>query len=798
MKRNKFLAFLLALVAAGFVACTDDEPTIDSENNPLREPMTVFRSGKNGYGDPGSANTETNLSGTGDHYCGLVQGTKNDLQVEWYGIKGCAGYRVKCIIQGRDFENPSDCLVDTILPPDVLRLRIEDLQYNTGFRFAIQTLSTRGEAYNSKWFGYGDGSHPDDYLQLQTQLRYNVPEVFWVENVTKESFRIRWNLKEDTTLDSRDKFEAVDGEYVVDQITVEPSYDNPDAGKFSFNFADYKDQGYIDVTGLTPNSVYLVNGLNNNVVRYWDRLYNTSMVRMKGDPIDPVLLKWEDWYDPDDLNTRAHELQAARIDTMLTNYMTNAEYPEGTIFELEPRKVYYCQEIVEISKGFTLRCSDPNVAPEDRPLVYLGIGWQKTIGTGIYNENGEEITKILGVTKEEADMSKGFPLPNSCNFSFSRNANLGEMGGINVQAITFENINFDCDGAFNYLEKPSLATDKDVTGNYFINQRSQAMAFTLAEFNVRNCNFRRMVRGWMRFQGPNRKQIEHITIDNCMWYDCGCYDNKGNGYAFVHGDGTIPLHNLFKDFSLTNSTLVDWPVRALLSENKSTVWADAVTWNIEVSNNTFINFSTRSKDHHLFEMRYNPDKCHFICKNNLFLAVRNGDADNRKLFLAGMRVENNTGKTAEFQDNYTARCDVNGLPNGSSDPKKNGSTDWGQKITDGFITYNFTKPKTGVSDAGVNQPTNGGDPKEEAKLKWFMKDDGTTCYEPNELFEDPSPKSSNGDVKMHWDYKRHNVSQSNEHVTHYIPDGFYVKAEHKSKFMTASGEPIGDPRWLTK
>lgn len=789
MKRNKFLALLLAFVAVGYVACTNDDPTIDPKNNPLREPMTVFRSGKNGYGEQGNGNTESNAGGTSGHYCGVVEGTVNDIQLEWYGVKGCAGYRVKAIIQGRDFENPSDCLVDTILPPDVLRLRIEDLQYKTGFRFAIQTLSPRGEAYHSKWFGYGDGAHPNDYLQLETGERYAVPEVFWVENITKDSFRLCWNLKEDTKLASRDKFEVENGEYVVDQITIDPSYDNLNAGKFSFNFADYKDQGYIDVTGLTANCVYVVNGLNNHVARYWDRLYNTSMVRMKGDPIAPVLLKWEDWYDANDLNTRAHELKAARIDTMLANFMSNPEYPEGTVFELEPRKVYYCQNTVNISKGLTLRCSDPNVAPEDRPLVYLGIGWQKVI------DNPDPVTAVtapqltVGVPKADADQSNGFA-PCSCNLSFSRNANRGEIGSIDVKAVAFENINFDCDGAYNFLDNPTGPANG--TGNYFINQSSQAMAFTLEEFNLRNCNFRRMIRGFIRFQGPNRKQIEHFKIDNCMWYDCGCYDNNGRGYAFVHGDGTIPLHNLLNDFSLTNSTLVDYPIHALVSEAKNTKWADAVTWNIEVSNNTFINFSNRTKDRLLFEMRYNPKNTHLICKNNVFLAVRNGDkdADKRTLYLAGMRAENNTGKTAEFQDNYTARCDVGGKPNAK--------TDWGQALTNGFTSYNFAIAKSGVGNKSINVPTNGGDAVEETKLKWFMKDDGKTCYEPNELFEDPSPKSSNGALDMYWNYRRHDVSQSSEYVTHYIPDGFYVKSEFKSKFYTASGDPIGDPRWLTK
>ncbi len=805
MKRNKFLAFLLAFVAAGFVACTDDEPTIDSENNPLREPMTVFRSGKNGYGSQGSGNTETNPGGTGDHWCGLVQGTKNDLQVEWYGIKGCAGYRVKCIIQGRDFENPSDCLVDTILPPNVLKLRVEDLQYNTGFRFAIQTLSTRGEAYNSKWFGLGDGAHPDNYLQLQTEDRYAVPEIFIVENVQKESFRIRWNAKagSEYTGEIKEHFELdADGNYVIDEITVTPSNDNPEVAGQTFKFADYKDQGYIDVEGLEPNCVYLVNGRNTKVVRYWDSLYNTNTTRTKGDAIEPVLLKWEDWYDVNDPNTRAHQLQAARIDTMLLHYQTSRDYPEGTIFELEPKKVYYFHDVVNITKGFTLRCSDPTVAPEDRPLVYMGIGWQKQVGTGIYDENGEEIMETLGVTKEEADMSTGDPVPNTPTTMLGRNPGLGEMGGINVQAITFENINFDVDGAYQITDSPASVKTKGV-GNYFLNQESQTMPFSLAELNLLNCNFKGFIRGFIRFQGSKRKQVEHFNVKNCMFYGCGQYDKSGRGYAFFTGDGKSdsPLHNVFKDFHFTGNTVVDVSYDQFIREPNKVSWDKSVTWNIEVANNTFVNWGTRNQKNNgrvLFRFVQSAP-CHIMCKNNVFVVVRNGDRmnDKRNLFLNGMFVQPNTeDKYCIFQDNYTVRCDIGGNPAAKK-------TDGGHGMTDGFTDYEFSNSLDGAAyhlgnEAYTNHPTNGGDPKEETKLKWFMKDDGTTCYEPNELFEDPSPKSSEGAKDMHTNYKRHNVSQSNEHISYYIPDGFYVKAEHKSKFMTASGEPIGDPRWLTK
>ncbi len=369
MKRNKFLALLLTFCcAAGMVACSNDEEAVEGgEDSLYREPMTIFRSYKMGYGSGGDGNTEGNPGGTANHYCGVVEGTVNDIQVEWYGVEGCAGYRLKAIIQGRNFENPVDCLVDTVLGPEVLKFRFDDMQYSCGFRFAIQTLSKRGEGFHSRWNGYGDGAHPNDYLEIKTGNRYAIPDVFWVENVTKDKMRIRWSLTNRKI--SPEKFELDEnGEYVVNKVVVAPTGDNPDAPGAEFNFADYKDQGYIEVTGLQPNCSYTVNGFNTNVKRYYDSMYNTVNVRMKGDPIDPVVLKWEDWYDENDVNSRAKELKAARIDTMLANYMTNNEYPEGTIFELEPKKIYYIQNTINMSKGFTLRCTNPGVAPEDRPL----------------------------------------------------------------------------------------------------------------------------------------------------------------------------------------------------------------------------------------------------------------------------------------------------------------------------------------------------------------------------------------------------------------------------------------------
>ena len=354
MKYNKILSLFLSFaLAVGFVACTDDDTEYYSSkknSNPEREHMTHFRVEQNG------------ISTSEPYCCSVAEGTRNDVMLYWFGVKDCAGYHITAAGLNRDdeFQKPEEWILDTIVGPDVLRLRVKDLQYATTYRFGIKTLSKKGDDYNSIISGAAGGREWDDQVGITTRERYGIPEAFWVENVTENSMRIRWNLAENTKLDKEAQsiYQVENGQYVVSEIQVEPLRDNMDAETIRIPFTEeIRQQGYVDVAGLKSNYVYVVNGMNNNIERYWDRMYNTNMIRMKGDPGEPRLLKWEEWYDANDVNTRAHELQAARIDTLLANYMTNnIDFAEGTVFELEPRKVYYLQRSVNISKGFTLRC----------------------------------------------------------------------------------------------------------------------------------------------------------------------------------------------------------------------------------------------------------------------------------------------------------------------------------------------------------------------------------------------------------------------------------------------------------
>jgi hypothetical protein len=405
--------------------------------------------------------------------------------------------------------------------------------------------------------------------------------------------------------------------------------------------------------------------------------------------------------------------------------MSDNTLAEGTVFELEGGKTYYFVNTLTMSKGFTLRGpSDGN-----RATLYLGVG---------LNRDGS---------------------PRTCNLSFGRNPNVGEMGGINVQGIIFENINFTCDKAYNYLERAAFNAGSGI-GNYFINQYSQAMAFSLDAFEIRNCNFSKFIRGWIRTQGPNRKTISNFLIDNCLFYDSGVYDNNGRGYSWVDSDSNHNYGNLFNNFSMTNCTFVDSPRHDLLLERDNLAWPASVTYNINVSNNTFVNFSSRSKDRILFDFDYLPANSSITCKNNLFVMVRYDDSDTRTLYQSGMDVRQNFETTKfDFADNYSTIAPADGLSR-----------------TDGlFTSYPFSATNRGAGYGNGAYNVGG---LEATRIKQGA-DGGLT---PEELFVNPKPKARNGD---------------DPNMYRYDLDGFYYQNTDKVRNSEIYQKGIGDPRWRT-
>ena len=689
--KHKFLYFFTAILMAISIYSCKDEDLVGPKDSD-REFMTMFRD----YKTTGISN---------DIYSsGIKQGTKNDVYLNWFGIDGAAGYRIKMVIQGTSFD--TDCLIDTVVGPDVLSMTIPDLQYEVAFRFAIQTLSKRGEAYNSKWFGYGDGAHPSDYIGYTTLTRgSNIPKVITVGDVTETTMRINFDLTEKV---NDVNLEAIDGKFPLDQITVAPSYDNKNLPSQSIKLTPEDIQkGYVDVQGLSPNAVYVVNGLNNRVKRYWDRLYNTVMVRMKGKVGAPITIKYN--YDPNDTIQGAHTYKACRIDTVLQNYMSDNSLAEGTVFLLESGKTYYMQNTITMSKGFTLKTTGP-----------------------------EKATVLMGVGKD----ANGNPY--NCNFSFGRNAMNGEMGGINVESIVFDNIKFDAPEAYNFLNKPSTATTG--LGNYFINQFSQAMPFILESFETRNCEFQRMIRGWVRFQGNSYRVVRHWITDNCLFYNCGLYDSNGRGYAWIQEDAANDNTTVYNDMNITNCSFIDSPRDNFLSEAKNRSWGADVRWNINVSNNTFFNFSTRSIGRLLFSMRYNPSNSSFTVEKNLFIQHK-ADGDTRSMSLQGMDIRNFNGVNFYVRNNYSTNTNLN-----------SGSI---------FSSNGFSSTSQGAGKYNVYG-------KSETEVKT-----GVVGISPADMMVSPNSLGKNGEVNMH----------------EYDLNGLYYKNSDAVRNHEIYKLGIGDPRW---
>lgn len=693
---NIFKIMLIILAVISINSCKLDELNV-SDIDKNRMFMTMFRQAAN-----------TGL--TSDPKACQVVNT-NDMYLTWYGIEGASGYRIQMKLNSGTWDAP---LLDTIVGPDVLKMTISDLQYSTLFSFAIQTLSPKGEEYNSLWYGYGQPGHNDDRCEYTMGDRDSIPDVVSVQSVTKTSMRVLFDLKVPASPVPGKDFEQENGYFVMDQIKVEPSMTNPGLETKIITLTEQdKVNGYVDVTGLTSNAVYIVNGMNNRIKRYWDRLYNTQVIRMKGDPGAPILIK-----HVVDTTALAIQYQASRLDTILNKYMSDNTLAEGTIFQLEPGKNYYLGSAVLMSKGFTLA----SASSTQRAQVLMGLGYS---------------------TSNDA---------NAYNLSFGRNAMPGEIGGINIQSLIFDGINFDAPFARNYLE--NLAVGKTSgTGNYFINQYSSAMPFVCESFEVRNCNFRRMTRGWVRIQGPNRKYIEKIVVDNCLFYDMGFYDNNGNGYQYFSGDGTNDKSNIFNNVTVKNCSFIDSPLSQFMNESANRAWPASTKWNITIENNTFLNFNTRASGCKLFNMRYNPSNSKFTVRKNLFILTK-AAGDTRTMYMSGMDIRNYNRVVFDIADNYSTNANLTN----------------GQIFTSNG--FNSTTQGAGYNGGILNI---GG--LEETKVKL-----GVIPISPTDLMESPNPIATTG-VDMH----RHNV-----------PNGLYFKNTDAVRNHEIFKLGIGDPRWAAK
>jgi len=744
---NKIHIYLMALLTgvSMLLSGCNDEQVVEEEYSSERLFMPMFR-------------VEENTNQSSDRYsCGIASEKPdvssnyvNDVVLYWYGVEGASEYRLKSIIQGTDWE--LNAVLDTIVGPDVLEFLHEDLQYSTWYRYAIQALSPKGEAYNSKWYGYGDGSHQKDYVNIETGLRYDVPSVIWTEDVTKESLTVYFDFTAEDDYETiyKDFIEAggevVNGQWVCHEIQLVPTADNPNLPTLSYQLTDADlAKGYVEFDGLVSNGAYIVQGLNENVVRYFDRQYNKTMVRMLGDPGEPILI--EAIVDPNDtiLSQRfVSGLQATRLDTVLVNYMGDNEITEGQVFYLEGGKNYYISTNVDLTKGFTLETNPEDLASKGRATVYLGVGTTTAAGTEGSNQN----------------------------FNLARNAQDAAENGVTltIQDIRFNEINFQPHTYYNFMDQNGTDGNSQlaISANYFINMSSQGLSFSLSELSITNCTFSGCVRGFIRFQGPNRQIIQRLTVENCVFHDNGPYDTNGRGYAWFAGPGNNRFSNFFQNLTFRNNTIIDSPRHSFVGENGVLAWASGI-WNIVIENNTFVNLNARpsSSSHGLFlEITGAPGGSNVAVRKNLFVMVRKGDSDGRNLYMKGMNMQSKN-INYDFQDNYATTV-----------------PDWtSSTLADGLFThYAFSNISNGAGYQ--NGAFNVGGYKE-TQIKFGDNVNGNETdavgYQltPEELFRDPSPLAADGYKDMH----RYNV------------DGFYYNTTSRVTAHPIYTKNIGDPRW---
>lgn len=231
-------------------------------------------------------------------------------------------------------------------------------------------------------------------------------------------------------------------------------------------------------------------------------------------------------------------------------------------------------------KGFVLRTRPEDVAAGKRAKVLLG-----------------------GMSVTGANV-------NSMNLMFGRQPQSGEGGEIYMKMLEFHDIDFDCPLARTYGDQE--AGVGGATGNYFINMYPNGMAVHLENFVIKNCTFKRMVRGFIREQGSNYKIWDNVLIEDCQFFDCGYYSNGAGGYNWVAGSGNNANSNLYKNFVVRNNTFFDCPFPSFFNETKQSAWKSGA-WNITFSNNTLVNWNTRAAGN-IFNMRNIPDGSTFTVK----------------------------------------------------------------------------------------------------------------------------------------------------------------------------------------
>lgn len=577
----------------------------------------------------------------------------NQIFLAWSKVDGASAYEIKMSTENRansaeKWEIPENMLLDTIIAATEDTLMLRNLSYSTSYRFAIRAISPRGEAHNSEWWGYGDGQHRTDYLGLQTDARYATPAIIYQKsNLTKSGVTLHLNRKVDESnadyLEWIDHFNTTTDEYgnrvwKVDYLLLEASQSNPevkvpaDYVKVPLTDANFDENGLgtFDIAGLDSNSVYNVNVMDSSIPVAVDAVYAPLSFRTKGTPGAPIKIAAAPqdtmMIDGQVVNM---QIKATQLTDIIDNFMTDNTLAEGQVFELEGGQTYFFRANQNIYKGFTLRTNPDDIAAgKGRAKVCLG-----------------------GVSMNGA-------ATRFSSFMLGRNPVSGENANIaiDIESITFEDLDFDCPLAQNSLQNSA-------SGNYFSNQYSGGMGINVHDYIIRNCTFQNLIRGFFRTQCKFGETIDNFIVEGCEFYNCGGYSGNGAGYGFITGDMNNPNSNIFRNMVWRNNTFFDTPIGNFITHGTKTgAWKDpSLVFKITIENNTFVNWNTYS-GRPMFSLRSIPAGSTFIIRNNLFVQTK-AAGDERDLNLQGADIRTFDGvcedaTTFDIYNNWSTNDNV--------------------------------------------------------------------------------------------------------------------------------------------
>lgn len=654
----------------------------------------------------------------------------SNLTGVWERVPGASAYEVKVSHLVPTKQGEAEILdgIHTVAQTDaeiIPSVFIEGLESTTSYIVKLRAVSPLGEEFSSPWgtrinpFTYGDGT---EHLYVTTDKER--PEVLTLAGRGETSITVAFNLEAGTAPVSGFDIDA-DGKYVADKIVATPYYKTVgDDGKVIDESVSYtltddeKAAGWFELNNLKPGERYDITLVNSAKGSMTDGKFNTLSISTLRPATDPIVVEWK-------ADSEVVE-GVCDLTKVLNDYFTGkTELGNNQVFYLEGGKDYIMSENVTVNSGFTLATLPSDLDAGKRARVILSY-----------------VDKSNGMV-----MTSNFML-GSVNTSFSN------------MCILIQNIDFDAPDAVSYFQ--SQATGLPTTGNYLFNCFSNGEDVIIEQLHILSCNFSNLIRGFLRTQGSSKVEIKSLLVNGCLFYNCGNYDANGRGYAWFTTAG-VPKHNIYEDFEFSYNTIYNSPRSALLTDGDKRYDFGDKKWDIDISNNTFINFNTVSKSRTFFQFRYLPNDCHISFQRNLIVLAAD-EADTRELHQGGADIrEIGSNFQFRFADNYSVGCRDNHL------------------VDDGIFTstkFSATKNSFGAF-SGSNLGT-----ADDLVVKV-----GSTPLRATDLFTAPNPP-----------YETTTLSSGNTLVNaSSSPDNIFEALKYRDTPEVRNHEiyvkQIGDPRW---